>query len=43
MEYVVVGLSSVGVPYQQILFVGTYQECRMFRDKTDIDCVIRRK
>lgn len=43
MEYVVVGLKPGEVPDKQVLFVGTYQECRMFRDKTDIDCVIRIK
>lgn len=41
MEYVVVCLKSTGEEELTPVFVGTLEECELFRDKSGLDCRIR--
>lgn len=41
MAYVVVGLKPTGEEESTPVFVGTLEECELFKDKSGLDCRIR--
>ena len=43
MEHIVVCLKPTGEEESTPVFVGTLEECELFRDKSGLDCRIRVK